>query len=333
MRLPYFQYQEPVTIEEIFSIMEEHHGDARVLAGGTDLIPLMKYGLEVPSTIISLKKVTDLKGITAKDKEVFVGAMTSLADLSSSSVIKSNFPALLQAAESVAAPPLQNAATVGGNLRQNSRCLYYNQSKAWRLEKPPCFKAGGDICHAVPKGKKCFSVYCGDLAPALIALGSSVVVAAKNRQRIIPLQDIFTGDGLAPFALVGDELISGIALPIPGKGIGSSYAKMRVRPAVDYPLVSAASSVTLDGEGRISRADLVLGAVGPKPVIVETDQSLAGKPIDTVNFDALNEVLRKGTQMVDNLALPGSYRRKMLPVVARKAILAAIRSIAEKENV
>ncbi|MDR2018886.1 MAG: FAD binding domain-containing protein [Syntrophobacterales bacterium] len=332
MRLPYFYYREPITIEEAFSIMEEHHGGARVLAGGTDLIPLMKYGLETPSIIVSLRNLTDFKGIEAGDKEVFVGAMTSLADLSSSSVIRSNFPALHEAVGSVGAPPLRNVATVGGNIRQNSRCLYYNQSKTWRLEKPPCRKAGGDVCHAVPKGKKCFSVYCGDLAPALIALGGSVVVKAKNRERIIPLWDIFTGDGLTPFALAGDELIAGVTLPIPGKESGSSYVKMRVRPAVDYPLVSAAASVALDGEGRITKTDLVLGAAGPKPVVVEAGQFLAGKTIDTVSFDALNELLHKGTQMANNLVLSGSYRRKMLPVVAGKAIRAAIRSITGKEN-
>jgi 4-hydroxybenzoyl-CoA reductase subunit beta len=332
MRLPYFYYREPATIEEIFFIMKEHHGDAKVLAGGTDLIPLMKYGLETPSAIISLKNVADLKGITATDKEVFIGAMTPLADLSSSSLIKADFPALHQAVESVAAPPLRNVATVGGNIRQSTRCLYYNQSKAWRLERPPCFKAGGSICHAVPKGKKCFSVYCGDIAPALMALGSSVVILGRNGPRTIAPQDIFTGDGLTPFTLAADELISGITLPMPGKGSGSNYVKLRVRPALDYPLVAAAASITLDGEGKIGKASLVLGAVGPRPVIVETGQFLLGNTIDTISFDALNEVLRKGAQMVDNLVLPGSYRRKMLSVIARKAIHAAVLSIAGKEN-
>ena len=99
--------------------------------------------------------------------------MTSLADLWSSAIIRDNFLALHQAVEAVAAPPIWNVATIGGNICQNSRCLYYNQSKAWRLERPPCLKAGGNICHAVPKGKKCFSVYSGDLAPALIALRST----------------------------------------------------------------------------------------------------------------------------------------------------------------
>ena len=135
MRLPNFEYREPPTLDEALTILAENQGEARVLAGGTDLIPLMKYGLDVPSTIVSLKNVTELKGIILQDQEIFIGAMTSLADLLSSPLIRDHFPALHQAVETVAAPPIWNVATLGGNLCQNSRCLYYNQSKAWRLEQ------------------------------------------------------------------------------------------------------------------------------------------------------------------------------------------------------
>lgn len=332
MRLPNFDYREPATLEEVSSILEESHGEARMLAGGTDLIPRLKYGLEVPSTIVSLKNLTDLKGIVHQGKEVFIGALTSLADLWSSVIIRDNFHALHQAVEAVAAPPIWNVATIGGNICQNSRCLYYNQSKAWRLERPSCLKAGGNICHAVPKGKKCFSVYSGDLAPALLALGSTVAVMKKDQSRIIPFQDIFSGNGLAPLTLARDELITGLILPLPGIREGSSYVKMRLRSAVDYPLLSAAASVTL-GEGRkIEKAALILGAVGPTPLVVQTDQLFAGSTIDSVNPEALSALLRPGTQLVDNLALPGSYRRRMLPVVAQKAIQGAMESIGRREN-
>jgi 4-hydroxybenzoyl-CoA reductase subunit beta len=332
MRLPNFEYCEPTTLDEALIILAENQGEARVLAGGTDLIPLMKYGLAVASTIVSLKNVTDLKGIILQDQEISIGAMTSLADIVSSPVIRNHFLALLQAAEAVAAPPIWNVATLGGNLCQNSRCLYYNQSKAWRLERPPCLKAGGKVCHAVPKGKKCFSVYSGDLAPALMALRGRVSVKKKNQSRIIPLQDIFSGNGLAPFTLAQDELVTGVILPLPGPRDGSSFIKMRVRSAVDYPLLSAAASLTLGAEGKTEKALLVLGAVGPAPVVVPLDRLFAGKNIDTVNPDALRECVRPGTQLVDNLALPGSYRRSMLPVIAQKAIQGALTSLRRKET-
>lgn len=332
MRLPNFDYREPATLEEVLAILEELQGDARVLAGGTDLLPLMKYGLTVPSTIVSLKNVPELKGVKRLAKEVFIGAMTSLADLLASPIIKDHLAALHQAVEAVAAPPIWNVATLGGNIRQNTRCLYYNQSKAWRLERPPCFKAGGDLCHAVPKGKKCFSVYCGDLAPALIALGSSLSVKRKNQARVLPLQDLFSGQGLNPFTLATDELITGVIIPLPGKSAGSSYVKMRLRSAVDYPLLSAAVSLTVQRGGNIEKARLILGAVGPTPVAVETDPLFPGGRFDLVHPDVFREVLGQRAPLVDNLALPGSYRRKMLPVIAEKAIQRAFQSIKEKEQ-
>ena len=332
MRLPEFDYLEPATLEEVLSILVDRQGEARVLAGGTDLLPLMKYGLRGPSTILSLKNITELKGIILRDQEVFIGATTSLTDLLASPLIQEHFAALHQAVEAVAAPPLRNVATIGGNLGQNTRCLYYNQSKTWRLERPPCFKAGGSLCHAVPKGKKCFSVYCGDLAPALMALEGRLSIRRKNQSTIIPLQDLFTGNGLAPLNLAPDALITAVILPLPGKRNGSSYVKIRLRSAVDYPLLSAAASLTLQEGRRIEKAVLILGAVGPNPVIVETDQLFPGGKPDLIDRDTLGEILRKKVQLVDNLALPGSYRRKILPVVAEKAIRGALEAIPEKEQ-
>ena len=325
MRIPYFAFLAPATLEEALSILDGYTGGARVLAGGTDLIPIMKYGLDAPSTIMSLKNITSLNGMTLENKELHIGAMTPLVDLLASPIIKENFRALHQAIAAVATPPIWNVATVGGNICQNSRCLYYNQSKTWRRERPPCFKAGGSVCHVVPKGKKCFSVYSGDLAPALIALKSSVAVERKGSYRIIALQDIFSGKGKAPLMLKKEELLSKIIIPLPDKGACSSYVKMRLRPSVDYPLLSVAASVLLDRERKIKETTFVLGAVGPAPVVVAVPgQLIRGGVKDLENFDAWGEVLGKGLQMVDNLALPASYRRKMLPVLAKKAIQAAI---------
>lgn len=333
MRLPYFNFCDPSTLEEALSLMEDLQGGALPLAGGTDLIPVMKYGLQVPSTLVSLKKVNSLKGISQKGGDVLIGAMTPLVDLLASRIIKDNFAALLQAAEAVAAPPIWNVATVGGNICQNSRCLYYNQSRVWRLERPACLKAGGNVCHAVPKGNKCFSVYSGDLAPALIALGSMVTVEKRGRSRTISLQDLFSGNGLSPFALEKEELLTGVVIPLPDKWSNSSYVKMRVRPSVDYPLLSAAASITCGEDGKIEKIKLVLGAVGPNPVVVnDADRFFAGRMIDEVDFDALNEIVGKGVRMVDNLTLPRSYRRKMLPVLAGNAVRAAAESTVGKEN-
>ncbi len=330
MRLAHFDFHEPSIVDEALSLLEELKGGAIPLAGGTELIPVMKFGLEAPSTIVGLKKVSGLKGISLRDGIAHIGAMTALADLLASPALIDNFPGLIQAVKTVAAPPIWNVATIGGNICQNSRCLYYNQSKTWRLERPACFKAKGDVCHAVPKGNKCFSVYSGDLAPVLIALGGMVTIQRKGQSRTILLQDLFSGNGLCPFTMEKGELLTGVEIPLPLRRSSSSYIKMRMRSAVDYPLISAAASITCSEDKKINEIKLVLGAVGPKPLIVgNADQFLAGKTLDEVNFNALGENVVKGTQMVDNLMLPGSYRRQMLPVVARDAVKAAYPSIVE----
>ncbi len=326
MILPHFEFREPSTIEEALSMLGDGK-KVRLLAGGTDLIPRMKYGLDNPAILVGLKGVAGLRGVKAKGKEIHIGAMTLLADLFSSPLVKETLPALHQAVEAVAAPPIWNRATLGGNIFQNSRCLFYNQSKAWRLERPPCAKAGGTVCHAVPKGKKCFSVYSGDLAPALIALGAEAIIEGIEGVKKSPLRSLFTGNGLSPFALKPNEILTGVVIPRPSKGSGSSYVKLRMRSSVDYPLLSAAATVAIGKNGKIKQAGFVLGAAGPRPVFNEADQMFAGKATDEVDLDGVSEGLRKQTMMVDNLALSGAYRRRMVPVVVKRAFRAAIEGI------
>ncbi|HUJ89443.1 MAG TPA: FAD binding domain-containing protein, partial [Syntrophorhabdales bacterium] len=143
MRLPYFDFFEPDTLQEMFTIMERYGKRVRLLAGGTDIIPLMKLGLITSPYLLGLKNVPELKGIKRQGQNLHIGTMTTLAAIAASGLIKKHFPALHEAALAVAAPPIRNVATVGGNLFQNSRCLFYNQSNTWRLERQACLKAGG----------------------------------------------------------------------------------------------------------------------------------------------------------------------------------------------
>ena len=326
MRLPNFELLEPSTTDEALSMLGDGR-NARLLAGGTDLITRMKFGLEHPEALISLKRVQGLRGVKAKGREIHIGAMTLLADLFYSPIVRETLPALHQAVEAVAAPPIWNSATFGGNILQNSRCLFYNQSKAWRLERPPCAKAGGTVCHAVPKGKKCFSIYSGDLAPALIVLGAQAVIMDRKGAKTSPLWGLFTGNGLSPFTLKPGEILTSVVIPKPPKGSSSSYVKLRMRSSVDYPLISAAAAVTVGKNGMIKQAGLVIGASGPRPVFNHADRFFAGKTIDEVNLDEVWEVLRKETMMADNLALSGAYRRRMVPVVVKRAFRAAAEGI------
>jgi 4-hydroxybenzoyl-CoA reductase subunit beta len=333
VRLPYFEYHEPETLREALELKTSHREELCILAGGTELLPLMKFGLTRPSHIMSTGKLGCLRGMSSKDNTFRMAASTTLAELSASGKVRRMFNALYEAAESVAAPPIRNVATLAGNLCQNSRCLFYNQSETWREEKSPCLKAGGDACLAVAGGKKCFSVYQGDLAPAIAALGGSVQVEKKGFSRTISVAELFTGDAKNPISLSAEEMITAVLLPLPEGRAGSAYRKMRMRSAVDYPLLSVAAMVSVSDRGAIDSARIVIGAAGPAPILAdEATALLIGQIPKDVDMDKIAQTAARKTVMIDNLVLPASYRKKMVQVFVARAVKAAIQNISEKER-
>jgi 4-hydroxybenzoyl-CoA reductase subunit beta len=333
MRLPFFEYHEPASIDQTLRLISARRGACRVLAGGTELFTLMRFGLAHPANLVSLNGIASLSGISSGDGTLRIGATTTLSELAASAALRQQFTAFYEAVESVAAPPIRNSATLAGNLCQNSRCLFYNQSDVWRKERPPCFKAGGDVCLAVPGGKKCFSVYQGDLAPALIALSARVTLQKEKGSRTVPCEALFSGQALSPIALDDDELVTEILLDTPRAGTGSAYRRLAVRSAIDYPLVSAAACLSIDRAGKIEAARLLIGAAGPAPLQArEAVEMLVGKKPHEIDLREAGQAAGRGAQMVDNLVLPASYRRKMIPVVAKRAIEAAIQEALGKER-
>jgi CO/xanthine dehydrogenase FAD-binding subunit len=243
------------------------------------------------------------------------------------------FKALYEAAESVAAPPIRNVGTLAGNLCQNSRCLFYNQSEAWRHEKPPCLKAGGDACLAVAGGKKCFSVYQGDLAPAVAVLGGSIEIANERSTRTISVAELFTGNAKYPIALNADEMMTAVLLPLPKSRTGSAYRKMRMRSAVDYPLLSVAAMVSVSTDDAIDTARIVIGAAGPAPVIAdEAAAMLINQRPQNLDFDKIGQTAARKTAMIDNLVQPAAYRKKMVQIFVTRAVKAAIQDASGKEK-
>lgn len=326
MRLPYFDFFEPATVEEVFAVMERYGEQVRVLAGGTDMIPLMRLGLLQPSRVVGLKNVARLKGIKREGQSLRVGAMTTLSELAGSAIIKKDLSVLHEAVMAVAAPPIRNVATVGGNIFQNSRCLFYNQSNAWRLEREPCLKAGGKLCIAAPGSKKCFSVYQGDVAPALIACDAKIKIEKKTGEpREVPVRDLFTGQGREPVRLAAGELVMEVVIPLT-RNTASSYKKFRLRSAMDYPLAGAAAFVSFT-RGTIDSARLVLSAAGPAPIVVPLDGLFTGKKPGAVDVEAIGRSIPRNVPIINNQIVPAPYRRRMLAVFAKRAMQAAIERV------
>jgi len=257
MILPQAEYRKARSVEEALALFHHYEGRAAFLAGGTDLIPRMKLRLAKPLALIDLKGIEELRGVREEGDWVRIGPLTPLYDLRAEERIREEYPALFESLEATSCETLQMRGTIGGNLLQESRCLFYNQSEFWRKAKGFCLKMGGERCNATG-GTRCLSNYASDNAPALLSLGARLKTVGPQGEREFPLEELYTGRGERPLGLAPGEILVEILLPR-GRTKGG-YEKLRVRGAIDYPLLGVAFTAR-NGERR-----LALGAVGPKPI-------------------------------------------------------------------
>jgi 4-hydroxybenzoyl-CoA reductase subunit beta len=322
MRLPKFEHLQPESLVEALELLAEYGEQAKIIAGGTELLVTMKQGLLAPAYLVNPKEIAELDFIASEDeKGLRIGALTRLAALVGSRVIQENFPILAQAADQVAAPPLQQMGTLGGNLCLNTRCFYYNQSRFWRQARPPCYKTGGEMCHVVKGGNRCYAVYQGDIAPALIALEAIVKIARKGGERVIPLADLYTGKGKKPLILEANEMLVEVQIPQSAAFEAGDYQKLRYRGAMDFPLVGVAAVLTKDGSGTCSRANVVLTAVGMAPVLVEeAGRLLQGQSVTDELVAQAADAAYEAAHPVASIGSTPSYRRKMVRILTKRAI-------------
>lgn len=331
MRIPPFQYLEPETVFDALSIMNAYRGTVKIIAGGTEVINLLKLKLISPAYVMNIKKLRELGGISEHEHEVVIGANASITEIRDSPLMRRKYKAIAEAASQVAAPPLANMGTIGGNILQNTRCMFYNQSEIVLKGLEVCHKRGGANCLAVKGGKRCFSVYQGDMAPALIAFDAQCVLEKRGSRRAIPIIDLFTGDGMQPFSIDDNEMLTGIIIPKQNGSYGSAYKKLRIRGSIDYPLASAASLLTITADMKFAVSRIVIGAAGPAPKIVDGVSSffgaLQGKFPEDVDLERAADRAHELSEGVDNLSMPGEYRRKMVGILTKRAIQEALADI------
>lgn len=321
MRLPRIDYLEAKTVQEACALLSQGH--VLPMAGGTDLIPSMKHWVKAPQAVVDLKAVEGLDYITYSDKDgLRIGALATLRDLQRNAMVRALYPVLAQAAATVGTVQLQNMGTVAGNLCLDTRCYYYNQSAFWRSARPLCYKAGGEVCHVVKRSDKCWACYSGDTAAAFLVLGATVRVTGSHGERTIPLRQLFSGDGLKPMALASDELVTEVQVPAQAPNSGAAYTKLRIRKAIDFPLLGAAVFLQLDGkEGLVKEARVALTAADSQPLEVPAAaQALRGKAFSEESLAAAMEASYKKARPVNNV-IGGSpaYRKRMARVFVKRA--------------
>lgn len=261
-----FAYRQPERLKQLRDVYREFPSSV-AMAGGTDLLDLLKSEILAPAHVVDLKRLTDdeLRRLEERGDRLHVGAMVTLAELVASPLLTRRYPALQQAAASAATPQLRHVGTLGGNLCQRPRCWYYRDPD---LE---CLRRGGSDCyavegrnrfHAVIGGGPCYIVHPSDTAVALLALGADLVVWRDGKTRTVPMASFYVlpdDDPERETILQPGELVLGVEVPRAAAGLASSYTKFKFREGWDFAVVSVA---VVKGGGRHAVA---LGGVAPVP--------------------------------------------------------------------
>ena len=323
MSLPQFKLLLPRTLEEALGLLTKHTDKIRVLAGGTDLIPSMQQKLFDPEYVLDLRHVANLRGIRETESGVTIGALTTLTTIEQSPLLRRRYPVLTEAAATVASPLLRNMGTIGGNICLDTRCLWYNQSLTWRKGCGFCIKKDGDLCHVAPGGTKCWAAFSGDTPPALLCLDAEVEIASASSMRRLPLRDFYTGEGDAYRKLKSDEILTHVFLPASSADYRGVYRKLRIRGSIDYPLAGVAVAMKRSN-GYIADARVAITAVNPAPMLVKgARELLSDKASDESLAFAAGDLAAKMARPLTTSALTPEYRREMIRVFTKRAVLEA----------
>ena len=324
MSLPQFKLLRPRALADAVGYLAQYAGNIRALAGGTDLIPSMQQKLFEPEYVLDLRGIKELRGIRPQHGgAVEIGTLTALSAIEKSTYLREHFSVLAEAAATVASPVIRNMGTIGGNICLDTRCLWYNQSLAWRKGCGFCIKKDGDICHVAPGGTKCWAAFSGDTPPALLCLNAEIEIASAKGARRMGLRDFYTGDGQNYRKLLPNELVTRVFLPAESADYRGVYRKLRVRGSIDYPLAGVAVAMKRSN-GHVADARIAMTAVNPAPVLVKSaGEMLAGKAVDEALAEAAGDIAARTAKPLTTSALTPEYRREMIRVFTKRAVLAA----------
>lgn len=330
--LPVFDYHRPKTLAEALRLLSELGDQARLIAGGTDLLPNMKQGLAEPKHLIAIGKLAELRelrieptrGSPKAAERLVVGAGMRLGELEQSLLVRRAAAALAEAAGAVGGPHHRAMGTLGGNICLDTRCRYYNQTYFWRKSLGFCLKKDGTVCHVVRGGQHCVAAASNDSAPALIALEAELVTLGPKGERHLPAAEFYTADGIRNTVLLPGEIVVRVAIPIV-LGRVSAFEKLRRRDAIDFPLLSVAARVDRDvATDRVEAVELVVSALGARPRRVRAASKLASEPSSAALIEKLADAAFTECKPLTNLDDDPEWRREMVRVVVKRALTRAL---------
>lgn len=317
-----FEYANPSNLKEATSLLGASWADAQVLAGGTDLISLMKDYVETPRRVVNIKHIKELGGISSSKGHVRVGAVVTFEDLMNNATVRKEFPSLVSAVRGVSSPQIRNMGTVGGDLCQRPRCWYFRSGNGLLAMKDgkSMIPNGDNRYHAIFGSGPAYFVSASSLGPALIALGAKVKLTSSTGNREVDLDKFFvspTGENAREIALAPNEILTEILIPT--SGMKNATYEVREKDALDWPLVAASVALKMKGS-NLESGQIVLGHVAATPwVAADAAKMLAGKSITADTAEQIGQAAVAGAKPLSD----NSYKVHLAKVAVKRALLEA----------
>ncbi len=318
-----FEYSSPTTLNDALGLLGSSWSDAAVLAGGTDLISLMKDEVFATKRVVNIKEVKELEGIHKTGHGLRIGSVVTFDELASSPLVRGEYPSLHEAALGIASPQIRNMGTVGGDLCQRPRCWYYRAGYGLfgMKDGQSLVPNGENKYHAIFGGGPAYFVSASSLGPALVALGASIKISSASGSRTVEAGKFFVtpaDENSREIDLKPNEIVTEILVPS-AAGVHNATYEIRQREAIDWPLVAASVAVHMKGS-TVAKASIVLGHVAPTPwVAAQAAEGLAGKTISEDTASQAGEASVNGAQPLSQ----NGYKVQLAKVAVKRALLAA----------
>jgi len=322
-----FEYANPTTVQEATALLGAQWGQADVLAGGTDLLSLMKDSLHSPKRVVNIKNIKELEGIQKTDAGLRIGALVTMDELAKNADVKAGFPSISEAAAGIPSPQIRHMGTAGGDLCQRPRCWYYRQGMGLLGMKDgkSLVQNGENQYHAIFGGGPAYFVSASSLGPALVALGAKVKLVSAAGTREVPVASFFMtpqNETTREIALKPNEILTEII--VPAGAVRSATYEVRQKEALDWPMVACSVALHMRGN-TVASAKVVLGHVSPKPYeAAAAEKLLAGKTINAETAEAAGKAaVADATPLSQN-----AYKVTLARVAVKRALLQAAKQKA-----
>ncbi len=327
MHLPRFTYHRLSSRSEAARLLKECGSRARLVAGGTDLYPRLKYGLLHPEVIVSLKDVAVKNPEVDESGNLHIDPLMTLAAVVRSDIIGEKYPLLAAAAFKVASNQIRNVATLGGNICLENRCLYYNQSHTYQFVEA-CLKRGGNHCDFFPRGKKCFAVFVADTVTALLSLDAIITFTDGENIRCLPLEQLYTGDALRPLDLNEGDILTEVVIPAQHALCGTAFEKFSLRGGLEFGALNFAAVLKIAADNQTClEARLTAGAISQAPVrLAKAEAALQAQRLTSSLWKDVARIAAAEAAPVPHHGYSGAYLKEALEVHVRRALERAFAS-------